>query len=746
MAELLAPAGSVEALDAAIGEGADAVYLGLKNFNARLRSSNFAWNQFEAAVQSVHRLGKKIYVTVNTVCEERETERMYRFLEYLSRVRPDGLIVQDFGVVRMCQEFFPALRLHGSTQMNVASANGANLLGKQGLRRVVLARELGLDEVRHVKAHSNVELEVFVHGTLCVSESGLCLFSSFLGGKSANRGMCTQACRRLYTAELPEGQETGYYFSPVDLQLVEKIPDLMSAGIESFKIEGRMKSAEYVGSVVAAYRYLMDNWQQDRRGAIATAKRILSTDFARSKTLYWYKFDNAAEGIERAGEEILNPKQAGGTGLYLGKIERTRPASDALKAYFAQKERRVQEAVISGGSYEPDAGDSIRLHRKDDSGRESHKIYQVSEEDGRRWIDVPAGFTQGDEVYLLQTKSMSKRYPRVLPSDLSRFRKQPGAALLPVLDLTPLKKNELDYFPEGMYIQVSTLSDLHVVQAEHPVRIILELNHETRRDLLERRRQMPVSKKQIIISLDPYCPAAMEDELSLAVAQFAADGYRTFIANNLSHIAILRKAGVSVIAGPYLYTFNRWAVSFLENQGIGAFISPYENGRRNLEATYDFAQRARVMVTVFAYPALFRMRFKLPKSYDFTYFSDKTEGQFKVNSTPDGSFVMPEKPFSIVDKAGLLHGEGFRRILIDYSKTKAVKSDIKFIMNAIYRRQVIPDCSRFNWKNGFYDPELMERFRESAERSTAGTARSRSGRGSSRRASGKSRKGFRHSQ
>ena len=145
MSELLAPAGNIEALEAAIGEGADAVYLGLKSFNARVRSSNFAWNQFEATVQSLHRQNKKIYVTVNTVSEERDLERLYRFLGYLNRIGPDGLIVQDFGVVRMCQEFFPDLELHGSTQMNVESAAGVNLLSKAGLKRVVVARELGLE-------------------------------------------------------------------------------------------------------------------------------------------------------------------------------------------------------------------------------------------------------------------------------------------------------------------------------------------------------------------------------------------------------------------------------------------------------------------------------------------------------------------------------------------------------------------------------------------------------------------------
>ncbi len=274
MCELLAPAGNIESLDAAIGEGADAVYLGLKSFNARLRTSNFAWNQFEAAVSAVHRLGKKIYVTVNTVCEEYETERLYRFLVYLNRIHPDGLIVQDFGIVRLCQEFFPDLELHASTQMNIESAKAANVLAKEGLKRVVVARELGLEEIRYIKQNTSCQLEMFVHGALCVSESGLCLFSSFLGGKSANRGMCTQACRRLYNAELPGGTKSGYYFSPCDLELIDKIPELVEIGVDSFKIEGRMKSAEYVGNVVAAYRYVIDHFAEDKKGAIATGNEF----------------------------------------------------------------------------------------------------------------------------------------------------------------------------------------------------------------------------------------------------------------------------------------------------------------------------------------------------------------------------------------------------------------------------------------------------------------------------------------
>ena len=729
MVELLAPAGNIESLEAAIGEGADAVYLGLKSFNARLRTSNFAWNQFEAAVESLHRQNKKIYVTVNTVCEERETERLYRFLSYLNEIGPDGLIVQDYSVMRMAQEFFPNLELHASTQMNVESSNAVRLLQNNGVKRMVLARELGLDEIAKIKAETGAELEVFVHGALCVSESGLCLFSSFLGGKSANRGMCTQACRRYFSAEVPGGAKQGYYFSPCDLQLIDQIPALIDAGVDSFKIEGRMKSAEYVGSVVSAYRYVIDHYKEDKKGAIAAGKRMLASDFARSKTSYWYGFKSLEEGVDNAASKILNPNQAGGTGIYLGKIAATKPADwelvkairETLPEDATDEQKNFQMAELKGGSYDPDPGDSIRLHKKDDSGRVSHKIKTVEydEEKDRRWIDVPSGFSVGDEVYLLQIKSGSKRYNRVLPKDIGKYRKQPKDEKLPILDITPVQPKELNYFPEGIYVQVSSISDVFLVQGFNPVRIILEYNSETGYDLLHHKTTLPVSKKQLYISLDPYCAAAQEDKLKAELDQLIADGYMNFVANNIAHLQMLKGAKVNVIAGPYLYTFNRWAVSWLENQNIGAFIMPYENSRRNLEATYEPNVRSRVLVPVFAYPSLFRMRFKLPEDYNFTYFQDKEGSVFKVNSTEDGSFVMPEEPFSILDKVNFVTSAGFKRLLIDFSKTKVTKSQIKSIMLSMTKGQPLPGISRFNWKDGFYSPKQMEEYKASAERAQA---------------------------
>ncbi|MBQ9626171.1 MAG: U32 family peptidase, partial [Treponema sp.] len=406
-----------------------------------------------------------------------------------------------------------------------------------------------------------------------------------------------------------------------------------------------------------------------------------------------------------------------------------------------------------GGSYSPDPGDSIRIHKKNDAGRASHKVKHSEYDDqGRLWIDVPAGFGEGDEVYLLQTKSMSKRYQRVLPNDLGPFNHQPRDELLPVMDLTPVQKKELDYFPEGLYVQVSSIADVFAAQALNPVRLILELNSETLSDLLGKKTVLPFSKKQTILSLDPFCPQGIEEKQIEQIGALTEMGYGVFVANNLAQVSVLRQKGAKAIAGPYLYTFNRRAVSWLENQNIGAFISPYENSKKNLEGVFEPKLRDRVLLPIYAYPALFRMRFKLPKDYDFTYFSDKEEVNFKVNSTVDGSFVMPEAPFSIADKTGSLKSEGFRRFLVDFSKTKVGRQEVKAVQQSLARQQPLEGVSRFNWKEGFYsispeeyrakfDASSEPAFRSGKGRKPQGAASASKPRGKTQgRASGKRRK------
>lgn len=676
--ELLAPAGSPEALDAAINEGADAVYLGLKNFNARLRTSNFAYSQFEGAVKNLHRMGKKIYVTVNTVFEQREADRMYQFLKYLAAIGPDGIIVQDFGVSRMVRQHFPTLKLHASTQMNVSSSRGANVLSRQGFSRVVLSRELTLDEIRTIRERTTMELEIFVHGALCVSESGLCLFSSYLGGKSANRGMCTQACRRLYRVN----DESGYYFSPADLQLIDQVPALADMGIASLKIEGRMKSAEYVGTVVSAYRHILDNLDGDREQALSEAKAILKHDFARPKTSFYME----AEGPSA----WLDPNQAGGTGIPLGKI---------LKVRGAESERR---GMLSKTSITIETGDSIRLHKRDDSDRQSHKISSVETTGEGVWISIPDNFDVGDSVYIIQTRAMTKRYPAVLPKDLGPFRKMPGHETAPALQLPKPQKQDKDLFPEGIYAAVSRIEDLYVVQSVKPVRAMLAYTRAAARAILDRREALPFSKNELIFVLDPYYPESIDSILSEEIPELLALGYRQFVVNNLAHLSLFRGTEARLIAGPYLYTFNSWSFAQIHEQGLLYKVSPLENNRQNLERTVSEEWRPFTFVTLFAYPALFRIRADLSSMYQFQYFSDGKDENFRLLSSSEGSLVVPEQPFSIIDKETFLKEAGFSRFILDFSGPPLKKVDYKDVMTALKAGKSLPNTTRFNWKDGFY--------------------------------------------
>ncbi len=719
MVELLAPAGSPEALDAAISEGADAVYLGLKSFNARMRSSNFSWGQFQAAVDVLHKKGKKIYVTVNTLLTEAEAEQMYRFLAFLNEVGPDAIIVQDFGIVQMAHRYFPKLTIHASTQMNIGSAKATHILSRSGVSRIVLPRETSLAEIEALHMQTSCELEVFVHGAVCVAESGLCLFSSFLGGKSANRGMCTQACRRLYTAHTPTGDRSGYFFSPHDLQLINYMPQLINAGVVSFKIEGRMKSADYVGTVVSAYRYVIDEIMSggntDR--AIADATRILQKDFARKKTSFWVGGAPA--------EQVLNPHQAGGTGLFLGTIAETRPAlqkaQNGDQARHAVRLEQKSDSNDDDAHYTVQAGDSLRIHSKKDTDRQRVKISAIEERNGETWFDVPEIFGVGHSVYLLQTQDMRKRYPHILPRSLDNYRLHPKNETLPRIEFvtaeTPKKAKKshgrkTESFAEGAYVQVSRVRDAMALRENRLAGIIINLNEETLDDFLAGSLNFPVKKDAIWLSLDPFFSQNDEAELADILDFLIDDGYTHFVANNPGHLSLLKNRGVTIMAGPYLYAFNRYATDWLFENGVEYLCSAHENSQHNLEATADPSIRNRVLVPVFSYPPLFRMRLQLPQEYDFTYFSDKGGEAFRAFSTPSASFVLPEKPFVIFDALPKLKKNGFNRFLIDYSHTVLQQRDFRHLWEFYSKMKNPSNVSRFNWKEGFYDPVKVEALKQ----------------------------------
>ena len=275
--ELLAPAGTMENFMAALESGADAIYLGGKVFNARAHAANFGIDELREAVRLAHILDVSVYVTVNILIGDTELKDLEQYIKDLDSIGVDAIIVQDLAVAEIAKRVAPNIHLHGSTQMTAATLDAVRFYESLGFTRVVLARELSLKEIQHICKHCKAEIEVFVHGALCVCYSGQCLMSSFIGGRSGNRGACAQPCRLPYelldskgTSLLPKHE--SYLLSPKDLNYSEHMNELVAAGVTSFKVEGRMKKVSYVRQVIGTYREILDeaSIHENQRKALAS--------------------------------------------------------------------------------------------------------------------------------------------------------------------------------------------------------------------------------------------------------------------------------------------------------------------------------------------------------------------------------------------------------------------------------------------------------------------------------------------
>lgn len=290
--ELLAPAGSMGSLKAAISSGADAVYLGMKSFGARASATNFDDNYLKDAVRLCRSNNVKLFLTMNTLVRNDELNRFARQLEYAYSTGIDSVIVQEVSLIQYIKKSFPDLRVHVSTQAGVMNSYHANLM--KDADRITLARELTKDEIIEIRKNCNLELETFCHGALCVSVSGNCLFSSFLGGRSGNRGRCAQPCRKKYN--------NCYYLSPKDLCLIDRIPELINTKADSIKIEGRMRTPYYVATVTGIYREAIDRFYEGDFSVDPRWRKKLLTAFNRTFT----------EGFFKGSSDMFNRKDSSG--------------------------------------------------------------------------------------------------------------------------------------------------------------------------------------------------------------------------------------------------------------------------------------------------------------------------------------------------------------------------------------------------------------------------------------------------
>ena len=376
--ELLAPAGGMEALIAAVENGADAVYLGARAFSARGYASNFSKEELEEAIDYAHLRGLKVYLTVNTLLKDGEVESALELLCDLREMGADAIIIQDLGLISLAGKYLPDLPLHASTQMTLHNREGVEFLKRIGIKRVVLSRESSLEDIKLIKEKSGIEIEVFIHGALCISYSGQCLLSSLIGGRSGNRGYCAQPCRkkyRLYCGGKTIKTNGSYLLSPRDLNMSSGLGALIEAGIESFKIEGRMKRPEYVAGVVRIYRRLIDRYFENPAGYFVseeeqeTLTQLFNRDFTQG-----YFFENPR--VELMSRE--NPHNRGiPAGTVVGydrrlnrirvKLSRTLRLGDGIMVEKAETRSEDKGKIISsmytekGPIYSAGKGEIVEL-------------------------------------------------------------------------------------------------------------------------------------------------------------------------------------------------------------------------------------------------------------------------------------------------------------------------------------------------------------------------------------------------
>jgi len=354
MVELLAPAGDIASFEAALSGGADAIYLGLSDFNARRKAQNFSADNLRSYVERAHFFGVKVYITFNTLIKDEEMPKFSGLAKAAAEAKADAFIVQDLGAAACLKAAFPNVTLHASAQLGVHNLYGARQAERLGFKRVVLSRETKLEDIREIKKHTDLELEYFVQGALCIAFSGNCYLSAQECGASGNRGLCKQLCRLPYVAKLGGDTKGGYLLSARDMCLADSLGELAKAGVTSFKIEGRMRRADYVQAAVGIYRRLLDG--------IYIGKTALSADDVNSLKIAYSRGDNyLTRGyLDGGAPSVVDSAYNNHTGLAVGEIKEVKPFKTDL----------YRVTLFSGCSLE--SGDGLKFFSQD--GKEAASV------------------------------------------------------------------------------------------------------------------------------------------------------------------------------------------------------------------------------------------------------------------------------------------------------------------------------------------------------------------------------------
>jgi putative protease len=437
--ELVCPAGGWDQLKAAVNAGADAVYLGYKKFGARAYAENFELPQLKKAIKFAHLNQVKVYLTLNTLLKNREINEVINFLNEYTQFCSDGIIIQDFGLYKVLNDLFPSMRIHASTQLNTHNLYSAELLKELNFSRVILAREMTLEEIKGITDKKIIETEIFAHGSQCYSYSGNCYFSSFTGERSGNRGRCPQPCRMKYRLVICENNGSGssnarmeaYLLSKSDLCTLEILPQIAALRADALKIEGRMKSSDYVGIVTKIYRKYIDLYHKNPEGYKVDAldKYKVTQIFSREIGTGYFK--------EKYPKEIISRKKSGSVGNFLGRI---------FKLDF---EKNKIKYISFKSNWSVKRGDIIEIWTR--KGNEQIKISDIElikEEAGKKLYKLALNrnviLSKDDRIFKFYDKDLDLEAKKLLEIDTENLKAEPepGMEIDPETTIVKFKKLE----------------------------------------------------------------------------------------------------------------------------------------------------------------------------------------------------------------------------------------------------------------------------------------------------------------
>lgn len=727
--ELLSPGGSVESIKAAVLAGCDAVYAGGNNFSARASANNLTNEQLFEMIEYLHLRDKRLYLAVNTLIKNSELKSLYDYIVLMYEQGVDAFIVQDFGVLHLLSEYLPEIEIHASTQMAVSGSTAINFLQKHcSLSRVVLPRELSLNQIKEIAEKTNIDLECFGHGALCYSYSGQCLMSSLICGRSGNRGRCSQSCRLPYSYNK---QAPSYLLSLKELNTITLLPDMIKAGVNSLKLEGRMRSPNYVGAITSIYRKYLDLAVKTIKSKIEY--RVEEKDLKNMEAIFSRSGFTDSYLINTPGSNMIS--------FHTSSAKSDEKLANLIAIKNNKTEKLEVDAKLTLNTGKPAVLSLVCQNRK-----KTIKVYASSSQ----IVEIAKSKALDDSTLYRQISKSGNEY-----FHLNHFEiEQDNPAFLPVSILNELRRTAYDKLKKAIIerngfgtrekINLQSIQNLFIENQDSSCKsrkisacvqtieqlFLVKQKPFISRIYLESDELLKLSKEKIIEILEELQnELSPEQSLFLALPHLYEEGRNNidnetfqifessflsgYLARNLEELSMLRKLKTrKAIATDYLiYAMNVETVKFLDKFHLQSMNLPIELNYNELEFfTERIGQKIEVEMLIFGYPIAMVSKNCIKKNQNacdhissFSYISDRKKYQFPVKSNCSGCYNLiynSQKIFLSDLMNTRLKKLKINRYRLDF--TNETKKEILTVLDDIdnYMNQKQPKLPRFNYSRG----------------------------------------------